>query len=131
MNIHLEYKHALVCGASKGIGKAIAFALAEAGASVTLVARNAEELADIMTRLPQNSHAHHQFIAADFNNPEDVQKKIHQLVLHKSVDILINNTGGPPAGMAIDAEPAAFELAFRQHLICNQVLVKLVVPGMK
>jgi 3-oxoacyl-[acyl-carrier protein] reductase len=51
---------------------------------------------------------------------------------HPPVHILINNSGGPPAGEAIDTEPEAFvEGAFSKQLICNQILTQVVVPGMK
>ena len=47
------------------------------------------------------------------------------------VEILINNTGGPKAGPILDAPTDLFELAFRQHLVNNQILVQAVVPGMR
>lgn len=51
--------------------------------------------------------------------------------MQSKVDILINNTGGPPSGLAIDAQPEEFLQAFQQHLICNQLLVQGFVPTMK
>src|SRR5690606_17813559 len=47
------------------------------------------------------------------------------------IHILINNTGGPPAGPITEAGPEEFLNAFNQHLICNQILAKLILPGMK
>ncbi len=47
------------------------------------------------------------------------------------VHILVNNTGGPPPGTVIEARPEEFTTAFAQHLICNQILVQAVVPGMQ
>ncbi|MBA4054013.1 MAG: short-chain dehydrogenase, partial [Marivirga sp.] len=49
----------------------------------------------------------------------------------KSVHILVNNTGGPPGGQAIDASPEEFLKAFSSHLVCNQILVQAFVNGMK
>jgi 3-oxoacyl-[acyl-carrier protein] reductase len=45
--------------------------------------------------------------------------------------ILVNNTGGPPGGLAFDADIVEFRIAFNQHLICNHILATAVVPGMK
>src|SRR5205085_10571929 len=45
--------------------------------------------------------------------------------------ILVNNTGGPPGGLASEAEPQAYLAAFRMHIVTNQVLLRAVLPGMK
>jgi 3-oxoacyl-[acyl-carrier protein] reductase len=53
-----------------------------------------------------------------------------EMLSDREVDILVNNTGGPPGGPAIDAKPAAFFEAFQQHLIANQLITKAVVHNM-
>ena len=131
MNTDLTGKRALVCGSSQGIGRASAVELALLGASVTLVARNEERLKDAITKLPADDTESHHYIVADFNNPEDLQYKIETYIKDHPIDILINNTGGPPAGQAIDAAPEDYLKAFSNHLICNQILTKAVVPDMK
>jgi 3-oxoacyl-[acyl-carrier protein] reductase len=50
---------------------------------------------------------------------------------NSTLDILVNNSGGPAPGLAIDADPHDFLNAFSQHLICNQHIVQAVVPLMK
>jgi 3-oxoacyl-[acyl-carrier protein] reductase len=60
-----------------------------------------------------------------------LKRLIKELTSKADIDILINNTGGPAAGLIIDAESDAFENAFRQHLSCNHILTQHVVPGMK
>lgn len=130
--LSLEKNHALVCGASKGIGKACAFELARYGASVTIAARNAELLEEIIHQLPRkDGNQKHNFVVVDFNDPIDLQKKIHHLVLSSPVDILVNNTGGPAAGPIQLARSEDFISAFSQHLICNQILAQVVMPYMK
>ncbi len=129
--ITLQNKQALVCGASKGIGKAVAIKLAQAGASVCLLARNAGSLEELLHQLPRGSNQHHQVLIADMQHPEDLDKKIHNLVLNQAIHILVNNTGGPPGGPIQTAKPEAFELAFKQHLIANHILVGHVLSGMK
>ncbi|WP_423146653.1 SDR family oxidoreductase [Rubrolithibacter danxiaensis] len=131
MNIDLTGKRALICGSSQGIGKAAAIELALLGASVTLVARNVEKLQDVISKLPADDTESHHYLIADFNDPEDLKAKVSEYIQEHPVDILINNTGGPPAGPAIDAQPEEFSKAFSNHLICNQILTQLVVPNMK
>lgn len=131
MNLNLTNRNALVCGSTQGIGKASAFALAELGANITLVARNEEKLKEVVSELP-NKYQNHSYIVADFSNPKELGEKVTERL--KSVGtfhILVNNTGGPAAGPVFTAELDAFEAAFTQHLKCNHVLVQAVVPAMK
>ena len=132
MNINLQKKYAIVCGSTQGIGKAIALELARLGANVTLMARNEETLKKVIRELDTSAGQIHDFIVADFRNPKEVKRAISGYVhLHTSVHILINNSGGPAPGLAIDADPEDFLDAFSQHLICNQHIVQAVVPLMK
>lgn len=132
MDLSLENKRAIVCGSTQGIGLAVAKELANLGASITLVARNREKLAEVIKELFVSSGQYHAFVQADFNRPEEVKKAIHQHLLEVGqADILINNTGGPAGGPAFEAAPEEFIQAFSNHLICNQHLVQAVVPLMK
>ena len=129
MAFTLEGKRALVCGSSQGIGRAAAVALAEAGASVALLARNREALEAVRDRL---SGAGHTVLVADFNDPEAGRAAVAaHLAEHGPLHILVNNTGGPPGGPAHTAEPAAYLAVFRQHLVVNQLLVQALLPGMR
>ena len=128
----LKHKNALVGGSSDGIGKATAIAMARAGANVTLVARNAEKLQAVMTELETADGQQHQVVACNFSNPVELKKRVDDLLPEVGAfHILVNNTGGPPAGTVLDADLSAFELAFTQHLKCNHVLTQSVVAGMK
>ena len=131
MNLRIKGKNALVCGSSKGIGKAAAIEIAKLGANVTLVSRSAGTMSDIVHELDDSQGQRHDFLVADFSDPSDLKRKVHGLVAAKTIHILVNNTGGPPAGPILNAEASAFEDAFSQHLICNHLLVQAVVPGMK
>ncbi len=132
MNISLAGKRALVCGSSQGIGKAVALELAHLGATVILVARNSDALQKVKQELNTGAGQHHDFIAVDFNHVESLQEKIrHFFSVNPPVHILVNNTGGPPAGSAIDAKKDEYVQAFSNHLICNHILTQAVVPGMK
>ena len=131
MDLDLKGKNALVCGSSRGIGKAIAIELAEMGANVTLVARSADKLSEAAAGLDRSLGQHHDYLVADFSEPDDLTKRVKGLLAKKKIHILINNTGGPAAGPILAAKPEAFLDAFNKHLICNHLLVQLVVPGMK
>lgn len=131
MDLNLKGKSALVAGSTQGIGKAIAVELANLGASITLLARDEEKLALVSKELFKGSGQHHQTLVADFNKPNELRSLLKEHLKVNQYHILVNNTGGPPAGQAIDADIEAFRIAFNQHLICNQILVQATVPYMK
>jgi len=131
MNLSLKEKNAVVCGSTQGIGLAIAKELALLGAHCTLVARNEEALKKVIGELDSSQGQHHNFLVADFSKPDEVRTTIEEHVKQQAVHILINNTGGPPAGMIMDAKEEEFLTAFNQHLVCNHILTKAVVPSMK
>lgn len=130
MDIQLKGKNALVCGSTQGIGKATALELASLGASVTLLARDENKLKTTLAELSSHGQKHF-FAVADFSSPAQVKSIIEKIISDREIHILINNTGGPPAGQAIDAKPDDFLSALNAHLICSQILVQACVPGMK
>lgn len=131
MNLNLKNKNALVCGSSRGIGKAAAIEIAKLGANVTLVARSPEKLSEVKSQLDISQGQQHDYLVVDFADSNDLKKRIDELLLSKTIHILINNTGGPPGGDIVSAKPQAFLEAFHNHLICNQILVQAVLEGMK
>ena len=131
MNTSLQHKKALVCGASQGIGKAIAIELAALGASCFLLARNQQRLEAALEELDETQGQSHAFETIDFSDLEAFKKSIDRLSKQHKFDIIINNTGGPSAGLIFDADAFAFEQAFRQHLVCNHIIAQAIVPGMK
>jgi len=132
MNLDLKNKQAIVCGSTQGIGKAIALELANLGASVTLVARNEEALKKTKAELSTEHNQLHSYLCVDFSKPEEL-KSIVEAYLQRQpiVHILINNTGGPPAGPAHLAKTDEFISAFNNHLICNHILAQACIEGMK
>ncbi len=131
MNISLSGKYAVICGSTQGIGFAAALELAELGANCILIARNESALVKAVAALSVKENQKHRFAVADFSNREEVRKAIQSIVSQTQVDILVNNSGGPKAGPVIEATTEAFEEAFQQHLICNQILSQAVIPGMR
>jgi 3-oxoacyl-[acyl-carrier protein] reductase len=131
MNLSLEGKYAVVCGSTQGIGLAIAEELALLGANCTLVARNADALQSAIQKLDIALRQQHNYLVADFSKPEELKKVIAAHVADHPVHILINNTGGPPGGPITEASEQAFIDTFNQHLVCNHILTKAVIPSMK
>ncbi|MEJ7610598.1 MAG: SDR family oxidoreductase [Ferruginibacter sp.] len=132
MNLDLTGKNAMVCGSTQGLGFASAVELAKLGATVTLVARNEEKLRDTVKKLDSTKVQQHSYLVADFSDPENVRAAITSFIeAGKTAQILVNNTGGPAGGTALDAKPEEFTAAFSAHLICNHLLVQALVPGMK
>jgi 3-oxoacyl-[acyl-carrier protein] reductase len=132
MNLELLGKHALVCGASQGIGLAAAHELAALGADVTLLARSAEALEKAVAGLPRiNGAQKHGYIAADMNEHAALRARVEAVAANGAVNILVNNTGGPPSGTANSATLDDFRIAFNQHLIAAQVILQAVLPGMQ
>ena len=129
MKIDLTGKKALVGGSSKGIGLGIATELANSGASVCLMARNESRLKEIVAQLPSSNN--HSYLVVDFSKFEDYKIKIEEYVKNNQVDILINNTQGPPAGNSlsknIDSYQEAFDLLFKSVVYTTS----LVIPGMQ
>ena len=118
----LEGKHAIVCGASKGIGAATAKMLAKAGARVTAVSRNPHAL---VSELEGDNHTG---VSLDLENKEAIENFISTI---EECHILINNAAGPPGGPLLDNEVEDFEAPFRRHLHASHTLVRGLVPKME
>jgi 3-oxoacyl-[acyl-carrier protein] reductase len=82
--------------------------------------------------MPAAKKQNHNFIVADFTEPDALKKKIHNFVSENPpVHILVNNTGGPKGGEIYKADVSEFENTFKNHVVCNQILVQAVGEGMK
>jgi 3-oxoacyl-[acyl-carrier protein] reductase len=128
MNLGLEGRVALVMGASRGIGRAIAAALASEGAKVAIASRSAEKLEEAKAEIGEAATP---FVAdaADLDRlaalPAEVEEKLRPL------SILVANTGGPPFGGSLDHELDEWETAYRSLVLAPRVLAGAVVPGMR
>ena len=133
MNTSPSPRRALVGGSTQGIGRAVAEALAAQGATVTLLARDAARLREVAAALPTPAGQTHDFLVADFADPEALAATVRDYLstTGHTVHILVNNTGGPAGGPLLQATPADFRAAFGQHLVANHLLAQAVVPGMQ
>jgi 3-oxoacyl-[acyl-carrier protein] reductase len=126
----LAGKNALVCGGSKGIGKATAIALSKLGANVTLVARSAVDLQACLADLYREGQQDHDVLVADFAQLPELKSKIIAIASTKDYQILVNNTAGPAGGLLLEADPSALMATFSQHVLASQIIAKELVPGM-
>ena len=132
MEIRLDGKRALIGGGTQGIGHPTAMEMARLGANVTLLARDEEKLKQAVAGLDASHGQQHGHLVADMADTTALHTAITaHIAAHGPVDILLNNTGGPPPGLAHEAPVEAYEQAFRLHLLAFQTLVLAVVPGMK
>jgi 3-oxoacyl-[acyl-carrier protein] reductase len=132
MNISLKNKTAIIGGGSQGIGKGIAKVFADAGANLILISRSEDNLKNTIAELPNNNDQYYDYVACDYANPNELKEKVSAKMSQiKSVDILVNNTGGPDPGFASSASLEVYQKAFNMHLLSYQVLLELVLPDMK
>jgi 3-oxoacyl-[acyl-carrier protein] reductase len=131
MELSLKNRSALVGGASKGIGYAIAHLLASEGASVAMVARHEEPLEEAANRIRNETGATVYTIKADIRQANDCQKII-EAALNKlnRIDILVNNDGAPPLGLLNTFDDVKWARAFEQNLMSVVRLSRGALPGM-
>jgi 3-oxoacyl-[acyl-carrier protein] reductase len=126
MHIDLTGKRALVLGASGGLGGAIATGLKEAGASVAIVGRAAERLQAALPDVPPMAR-----IVADLSTPDAAETiASHAIEALGGVDILINNTGGPPPSLALDVSAEVWRDQFDTMVLSLIKLTQRLTPGM-
>ena len=132
MDLGLEGKAALVTAASKGLGRAIATELAREGARVVISSRDEGSLAATASGVREETGAEVEYRAADLTQAADIEALVaHAVDRFGGIDILINNTGGPPTGRFADLDDEAWDLAFRQIILSLVRCVRGVLPSMR
>jgi 3-oxoacyl-[acyl-carrier protein] reductase len=127
MNLELENRRALVTGASRGLGRAIASSLAAEGASVTAAARNREGL-DSLAAAASAARGTITACECDLAVASDIDRLDSVL---QQADILVINTGGPPPGPAVDTSDAVWCKQFEAMFLSAIRLTRLALPGMR
>lgn len=130
MDLGIAGKTALVTGASSGIGRGIARALAQEGASVFIVARRENLLQELVSEL-EAIGVKASYLAADLSDPATPQKAVAAASELGPVELLLANTGGPPPGRAEDLTIKTLHQGFVTLFAPAVRLVGEVLPGMK
>jgi len=121
----LDGQTALVCGASKGIGRACALMLARAGARVVVCARSENALNALVAQMHGDGH---EAVALDLEDLDAVREAASGL---GTIHILVNNSGGPPGGPLLENTLNEFEGPFRRHLHAAHTITQALLPGME
>ena len=132
MDLGLKHKVAMVGGASKGLGFAIARALAAEGAQVSMASRDGAAIRRAADAITQETGARALAVAADLSTAEAITAWHAATVTEfGGIDLLFANTGGPPAGTALSIDEGAWQAAFDLLLMSVIRTVRLVVPSMR
>ena len=132
MDLGLNGRVAIVAGASKGLGKAVAFGLAREGVSVAICARGKESLTEVARLIEEQHKASALPVVADLRNSADVERLVESAMKKFGrVDILLNNAGGPPPKSFEESTREDWERAIDLNFLSGMRLIQLVLPHMK
>jgi 3-oxoacyl-[acyl-carrier protein] reductase len=131
MVLGLRGKSALVTAASKGIGKAVAEAFAAEGCKVAICSRTKTDLLETTKQIREKYNFDPLWSICDLNKSSDIERTFNAVVKeYGSVNILVNNCGGPAAGQFLELEEKDWNNAYEQVLMSVVRFSKLSVPGM-
>jgi len=132
MELGLEGRVAIVGGGSRGLGRAIAYELAQEGVSTTIFARNEDALEAAAKEIGEASGHPVHHVVADAMQAADLEQVVAQTVEQFGrLDILVNNAGGPPIGMFETFDDAAWQQALQLNLMSTVRLTRFAVPHMR
>ena len=132
MDLGLSGKRAVVLASSKGLGRAIAEKIAAEGAHVMLVGRSADLLKSVAEQINAQGHGKADYLIADLSDPDSaelIDVKANEIL--GGVDILVNNTGGPPPGQMCDADLEVLSQQFNTMVVRVMDLTARFIPQMK
>ncbi len=131
MKLGLGGKKALVLGASKGLGAAIAIALANEGAQVIGAARSVKAIAALDAAVDRTLGGSIGALPLDLSDPVSVDTFVTKLAENNGFDVLINNSGGPPPGEAATLPAGDYAKAFNTMVAPLMAITQAVLPGMR
>jgi 3-oxoacyl-[acyl-carrier protein] reductase len=131
MKLGLTNKVAMVAGASRGLGYAVARALAEEGAQVSIASRDAAAIAAAGEKIARETGANVLAVATDVSSAQAIEQwHLQTINRFGGIDLLLTNSGGPPPGSTLSFDDAAWQKAFDLLLMSAVRMIRLVVPSM-
>ena len=132
MNLGLRDRVAIITGSSQGIGKAIAYSLAQEGAHVTICARNMDKLQDTARTITTSTGTAVLPVRVDLSEKKDIRVMVESTVgKFGRIDILVNNTGGPPSKLFLETSDEDWYHAVDSLLMSVINCCRAVIPYMK
>jgi len=132
MNLGLKNKIAFVTASSQGLGKSVALELAKEGAHLAICGRNQQQLINAKKEIDKAGEGEIIALNGDLSNTIDRERMISEVIQqYKKVDILVTNTGGPPAGKFEDFDQEDWNNGYELLLGSVVSLIRGVLPGMK
>ncbi len=132
MELGLKGRVAMVAGASRGLGYAVARGLAAEGVKVSMASRDEAKIQDAATRVAAETHSETIACAVDVRSAESIKSWFDQTQERfGGVDLMYVNSGGPPAGTSLSFDDAAWVSAFELLVLSSVRMVRLAVPSMK
>lgn len=132
MNLDISNKVALVAASSQGLGKAVAMGFAQEGAKVVICARNKEKLKAVKKEIESKTKSEVLAIQVDLTKKEDIINLVTETIeKFDSIDILVNNSGGPPAGFFSDMTDENWQKGVDLILMSSVRLTREILPYMK
>ncbi|TXC91484.1 SDR family oxidoreductase [Metabacillus litoralis] len=132
MELGLKGKNALIIASSQGLGKAIAKKLAEQGVNVMISSREQNKLEDVKKELNELNNGRVSYKTCDIKNKNEIQELVATTINEfGSIDLLVNNAGGPPAGTFEEMTDEDWQHAFELNLLSYIRMIREVLPNMK
>ena len=132
MDLSIKGKNAIVCASSQGLGKSAAVDLAKEGVNLAICSRNKDKINLVKEEIEQTSDVKVVAIEADLSSEKDISALFQEAKKElKTIDILINNNGGPPPSTFEELTDEDWQKTFNSTMMSAIRLSKLVLPDMK
>ena len=132
MDLSIKGKNAIVCASSQGLGKSAAVDLAKEGVNLAICSRNKDKINLVKEEIEQTSDVKVVAIEADLSSKKDISALFQEAKKElKTIDILINNNGGPPPSTFEELTDEDWQKTFNSTMMSAIRLSRLVLPDMK
>ncbi len=132
MDLGIKDRVAIVAASSRGLGKAVAMGLAQEGVNLVICSRGEDVLAETASEILSETGVWVKPVAADVSKKDEIDKVVdHCIKEYGTVDIMVNNAGGPPLGEFIEFDDGNWEQALELNLFSTIRFTRAVLPHMR